>query len=307
MSDKSIRRQSPQASAVGEATREKILRDPGATFVWRCDCYPCELGRWNYHPEFEIHLVRNAHGRVFIGDHIGKFAAGHLAIVGPNLPHEWVSDIEPGQVIEGRDVVIQFDPEALVTAQDVFPELRSISDFIARARRGLRFLGSTAEHGARLLEEIGASFGARRLILFLELLEVFSSSNEYEVLCSDQYAPYTSPEYTGMMKLVLNYISENYTRELTMNDAADVVGLSPNAFSKIFRKNTGYKFLDYIRKVRIGHAVTLLVDTDVRVTEICFRTGFQNISYFNRQFLREKGVSPRQYRKMAKRSERGIA
>jgi hypothetical protein len=64
---------------------------------------------WNCHPEFEIHLIRKSTGTVFIGDYIGEFSPGHLTIVGGGLPHNWVSHIRAGEIVNSRDLVVQFD------------------------------------------------------------------------------------------------------------------------------------------------------------------------------------------------------
>ena len=69
---------------------EHVVTQASDTFLWRHDDYPCERNGWNIHPEFEIHLITNAAGVALVGDHIGRFAPGHLSIVGGGLPHDWV-------------------------------------------------------------------------------------------------------------------------------------------------------------------------------------------------------------------------
>ena len=91
---------------------EWVTSDPAESFRWQTHDFPCNIARWNYHPEHEIHLIRRSTGKAFVGDYIGEFGPGCLTVVGPNLPHNWVSDLEPGEVVERRDVVIQFDARA---------------------------------------------------------------------------------------------------------------------------------------------------------------------------------------------------
>ena len=55
--------------------------------------YPFRTVRWHFHPEYEIHHVVNTTGRYFVGDFIGTFEPGNLVLTGPNLPHNWVSDV----------------------------------------------------------------------------------------------------------------------------------------------------------------------------------------------------------------------
>ena len=95
------------------AELEVILAAPNQSFRWYEHDYPYALARWNHHPEYEIHLIRQGSGRLLAGDYVGPFAAGHVAMIGPDLPHDWIGDLPPGEVLAGRDVVIQFNGERL--------------------------------------------------------------------------------------------------------------------------------------------------------------------------------------------------
>ena len=68
------------------AARELVPTVPGTSARWHMHDYPGPYCRWNYHPEYEVHLIQRGTGRYIMGDHIGRFTAGHLALVGSNLP-----------------------------------------------------------------------------------------------------------------------------------------------------------------------------------------------------------------------------
>jgi hypothetical protein len=70
--------------------------------------YPYRTVRWHFHPEYEIHLVTETSGRAFIGDYISTFRPGNLVMVGPNLPHNWISDVVRGETVARRGLVLQF-------------------------------------------------------------------------------------------------------------------------------------------------------------------------------------------------------
>ena len=91
------------------AELEVILPEPDHCFRWFEHDYPYDLARWNHHPEFEIHLIRQGSGKLVAGDYIGAFGAGHVALIGPDLPHDWIGELAPGEYLSGRDVVLQFD------------------------------------------------------------------------------------------------------------------------------------------------------------------------------------------------------
>jgi len=163
------------------AELEVILPEPEHCFRWFEHDYPYELARWNHHPEFEIHLIRQGSGKLVAGDYIGAFGAGHVALIGPDLPHDWIGDLAPGEHLNGRDVVLQFDGSALLALRKTLPELGDVQPLFEQARRGLEFSGDTAVQAARLMEAIGSAHGLQRLTLFLQLLDCLKNAPAQQV------------------------------------------------------------------------------------------------------------------------------
>ena len=85
-----------------------------------------------------------------------------------------------------------------------------------------------------------------------------------------------------------------------MSRFAHQFGMSETAFSRFFLKNTGMNFSNYVRKIRIGYACSLLLETEMKVVDIAGESGFQNLSLFNRQFKNETGKTPQEYRKLTR-------
>jgi AraC-like DNA-binding protein len=77
--------------------------------------------------------------------------------------------------------------------------------------------------------------------------------------------------------------------------------MSRPSFSRFFHRATNKTFRGFLNEVRIGHASRALLETDQTVAEICYDSGFSNLSNFNRQFLRLRQVSPREYRRKIQR------
>ena len=132
---------------------EHIVTREDESFLWRRDDYPWERNVWNYHPEVEIHLIKNASGIAFVGDYIGEFGPGYLTIVGGGLPHDWVTALHPGQRIAGRDTILQFDSERILRFRDQIPELAELDGFMHRIQRGVAFTGSTAVTPREIFED----------------------------------------------------------------------------------------------------------------------------------------------------------
>lgn len=229
---------------------EQVLTAENETFLWRIDDYPWARSVWNFHPEFEIHLIRKSTGTVFIGDYIGEFSPGHLTIVGGGLPHNWVSHIGIGEVVQSRDLVVQFDPEKLRAASICLPEIAALETFFERARRGILFFGDTARIGADALEAMGHARGLDRLNRFLQLLELLANSNTYSVLSSPGFSPDLNSSAVDIMQRCSSYICDHLGSDLSLPEVARVAGMTESTFSRFFQKNSGRSFTDYLTELR---------------------------------------------------------
>ena len=129
--------------AVAQPELEIIVVDEGEPFKIWSHGYPFRTVRWHFHPEFEIHLITTTSGRVFVGDYIGAFAPGNLVMTGPNLPHNWLSDVAPGVVIPQRCIVLQFGAGFIEGCASLFPGL-DLAGLIDDSQRGLEFTGAAS-------------------------------------------------------------------------------------------------------------------------------------------------------------------
>ncbi|WP_145151056.1 AraC family transcriptional regulator [Pseudomonas oryzihabitans] len=280
------------------AELEVILAAPDQSFRWYEHDYPYALARWNHHPEYEIHLIRQGSGRLLAGDYVGPFAAGHVAMIGPDLPHDWIGDLPPGEVLAGRDVVIQFNGELLRSLSAVAPELGDYLPLLEQARRGLEFSGDTARQAAALIEAIGQARGAERLLRLFALLGLLSRAPETEriVLASACYAPALDARSSARVHQAFDYLLSELTEDIRLPVIARRVGMSEAGFSRFFKKVTGHGFIELARKLRIQRACRLLLQAELSIAAICFEVGYSNLSNFNRHFRNETGQTPSQYR-----------
>ncbi len=127
-----------------EPDLELVQISPGESFAAWSHGYPFRTVRWHFHPEYELHMVAATTGRYFVGDFIGNFAPGNLVLTGPNLPHNWVSDIPPGTSIPLRYRIIQFSEEFVDGAIKALPELAALQPVLESSRRGVLFSSETS-------------------------------------------------------------------------------------------------------------------------------------------------------------------
>lgn len=280
------------------ANREVIPPDPNHSVRWHQHSYPSPVARWNYHPEFEIHLIRKGTGKFIVGDHIGTFEAGHVSLVGSGLPHDWVSDLEPGEVLENRDAVIQFEGIWVEQAASFVPELAEVKPLLEQSARGIEFLGASAKDAANAIEAMGAATGLERLQHLFALFQVLTSAPEdnRRYLAEEWFRPQLDGRAAAVVDIVLEYVFNNHAGSVKMSEAAAMVGMQEASFSKYFKRATGQNFSDLVRKLRLAHARRLLERTAKPISDICYEVGFTNLSNFNRHFLNDAGETPRQFR-----------
>ena len=280
--------------------REVIPRQPNESFRFLNHDYPSEIARWQYHPEFEIHLIREGTGSFIIGDTVGAFTAGQVYLMGSGLPHDWMSDLEPGQVIRNRDAVIQFEREWLAKCSETIPEIADTRHLLQESSRGILFKGETAEKAAIEIEAVGVTEGIARIAHLMNILSLMANApaEEKELIANEWYTEPSSRDEATAADAGIAYIFENLRSHIRMSEAARLASMSEPTFSKYFRKVSGLTFSDMVKKLRIAHACRLLEQTDKAVSAIAEDSGYTNLANFNKQFLSEVGMTPREYRNL---------
>jgi AraC-like DNA-binding protein len=259
--------------------------------------FPSELVRWHYHDDFELHLIVASTGKVFVGDHVGRFGPGHLVLTGPRLPHNWISHTEPDEIVELRDLVVQFRMNLVSDMARYAPELASVMPLLERARHGIEFGSVNAQWAADAFRGIRDASGAQRIAGLLALLHRLAEEKNYALLSTLAIRSRADQASQDKIQQVTQHISENYARDITLCEMASLVGMNDSAFSRFFAKATGNSFIRFVSRVRISKACELLADSDMPITAVCYETGFNNIANFNRRFRELKEITPREYRR----------
>ncbi len=263
--------------------------------------WPTSLCRWHSHPEYELHLVTTTRGKAFVGDYIGEFRPGSLFLTGPNLPHNWVTDeVTQPEPVAVRDMLVQFSQESIDQLSVAFPEFKEMSNMFELANSGIEFTGFNATFARGHFESIRDSKGAERIVAFLRFLVRINEHAEKRALSVVRVNQLESNSKHSRIAEVVSYITDNFTVRITLNTAARMAGMSPTAFSRNFRKVTGNRFIEFINRIRVGQACSMLYATEDPVSSICYEVGFQNLANFNRHFLKMKSMTPTEYRQTAR-------
>ena len=259
--------------------------------------WPTSLCRWHLHEEYELHLILNTSGKVFVGDYVGRFTPGSLFLTGPSLPHNWVTEKSQIETVLLRDMLIQFNHETIVQAWKAFPELKELKYLLESSRSGIEFKGYDPELAESYLASIRDSSGMVRLMHFLNFMQELNKWPQKASLSLTQLKPALSLNDQNLVHEIVQYVTENYQNQIALPDVAAIANMSESAFSRYFMKTTGNRFSDFVARIRIGRACVQLYETDDNISTIAFSSGFNNLANFNRQFVNLKGMTPREYRR----------
>ncbi len=247
---------------------------------------------WHFHPQYELSLILKGSGKRFIGDHIGIFNPGDMVLIGPNVPHCWISDDEQK---ENEMLVVQFDPLFLGEPFYSIPEARAIKTLLTASRQAIIFARESLHDSYQWLENVRQHRGLARIAHLLLLCQALSESKQ-EQLTSDNYIVEQSVKGADRLTSAINFVKNHLHEEIKQPDVAKLVNMAPQSFSRFFRAQTGRTFVSFVNEVRITEACHLLATTDRDILDIALSCGYANISHFNRKFMENKKLTPSRFR-----------
>ena len=139
--------------------------------------------------------------------------------------------------------------------------------------------------------------GFQSVTTFLNILNLMANANRKRLVTNLYEPELGASSKSRRIARVCEHIDKNLDKELSLSEVAELVNMSDSAFSHFFKKRTGMSYINYVNNQRIAKACTLLAETTLSASEICYDCGFNNKSNFIRIFRKKKGMTPIEYRK----------
>lgn len=275
---------------------EKIEPNFGHSFSLRKfeESNPNQTPFWHFHPELEIVYIKEGSGKRHVGNHISYYSGGDLIFLGPNLPHYGFTDRLSGNKSE---VVVQMKEDFLGENFFKLPEMALIDQLFEKSRAGLTFFGNTKDEVGARLQSLFYMNHFEKLVEFLNILQILAESKDYNVLNAGGISLIVQNQDNDRIDTIYKYVRAHFTESIQLEDIARKVNMTVPSFCRYFKKVTNKTFTEFVNEFRIVHACKLLSEERHSIAEVCFESGFNNFSHFNKLFKAKTGKSPNNYRK----------
>ena len=248
----------------------------------------------HFHPEYELNFIKDGKGvRRVVGDSLQEIEDVELVLVGPNLVHGW--ELHNCTCSRIHEITIQFHDDLFdekLLSRRIF---KPIKDMFNRSNHGIAFSKKATND---VMSRILRLSKIDSIDYFLELISILHdlaiSRNQH--LLSSYMSQNKNFENSDKIKVIYEYIQENYNRKVSLNEISDLVNMSQVSFNRFIKSRTGKTFVEYLNDTRISFATRWLIETDLSIGEIGYKCGFNNIANFNRVFKKLKNCTPSEFR-----------
>ncbi|MEN6315305.1 MAG: AraC family transcriptional regulator [Clostridiaceae bacterium] len=259
------------------------------------------------HKFMQINYIYKGNMKHVINGHEFNVMSGDIFIIPPYVPHNLIDSETPdGQVIE-----FEFMPEFINQNFQNLETIKSFFDFAYiepflvsenNVKPRLNLCGNARIEAEAILNEALKEYAEKRsgyslLIksLALKLLIIVGREFTRDLEGTDSvglYARHREAIYNS-----IRYINDHYNKQLCVEEVAKVSMLSQSYFSYLFKNITSKTFVEYLNGIRLAKAMELLKNTDMRVLDICYEVGFNNVNHFNKLFRKSEGITPLAFRR----------
>jgi AraC-like DNA-binding protein len=241
---------------------------------------------------WELSYVIVGSGIRQIGDVREAFKAGEIVLIPPEIPHCWNFD----RNVTDRDgrisnITLAFTNAFLDKCATSFPELSPSVLKLRETSDAILFCTKKAERLISILETMRSETAPERIASAIRILAVLTEDGSSRIVGKR----HTINPAEERMNRIKTYVICNATRQISLDEISQHVGMNRSSFCIFFKKMTGKTFVTFLNDYRIGLACNLLEKRASNISQICYACGFNDTPYFNRLFKRTTGLTPFEY------------
>lgn len=256
------------------------------------------ISSFHFHDMCELVWIERSHGKRIVGDHIGNFEDDDLVLMGPNLPHIWQNDksYEDTGDKTVRSTVVYFSTDFFSTLTADLEVLNQVDDLASKAARGMVFDRETVNRIKPILLSLTGNDGFGNIISVIEIIRALARSKDFRYLSSSSFKNHYDQKDNNRINKVYQFLMKNFHNDIHLEEVASLCNMTPNSFCRFFKMRAQKSLTQFVNEIRIGHACKLLQSEDYSITDVCYASGFNNPTNFNKFFKAIKGMKPSEYR-----------
>lgn len=285
--------------AMAKIMHEKLNLSSGSPVKIKWCDYDYFKFPWHFHEEYEIVYILKSTGTRFVGNNVELFSDEDLVLLGSSVPHMYRNDIQYYQndpKYRVNAITLQFSKDFFHYSLQHYPEFSKIKKLLEDAKYGIYFEKDANKTIRKRITKALRLSGLDLLLETIKILSMMSQSQEKRLLRDESEDTLINiHDKDPRIIKVKAFLHREYTKAITLQEIADIAGMNVSAFCRYFLEKTSKTCFQYINELRISYACKLLLERRLTITQICYETGYNNISNFNRQFKKVMGYTPTEY------------
>ncbi len=251
------------------------------------------------HAEVQLTWIIEGEGTLVAGNSMHNFQKNEIFWIGAKQPHVFKSDpsyFENKSKKRTHSLDIFFNIDAQLSSFFSIPEIRNLKTFIEQQNNGFSVPSNKVNKISGKMLLVSSTNGAEQFIHFINLLKELSALPHLNPLSSESTAANVKDTEGIRIAKIYNYVMNNYTEQISLEEIAKIAYMTPQAFCRYFKKHTHNTLVAFINQVRVNEACKKLVENqNDTIACIAYNSGFNSITNFNRVFKSVVKKSPKQY------------
>ena len=267
--------------------------------------FPEYVGVMHKHEFIEVVYILSGSSTHFVGEKSYKVNSGDVVLINSGVPHRFCPCEDGGKFVAYD---LMFTPDFIDSTAIEMSDFNSLKNSFlfyslfpkdSNALPDLFVRNTKLTNYGEIFNRIYNEYGSREKG-FTQIIRAYSIELIIKIFRDIERggAAILSAENKKTVENALSFIRENYNSKISVGDIASQVFLSPDYFRKLFKRVTGISVINYIHKMRLDKACSLLKTTDLSIKDICYQTGYTDLQAFYKTFKKALGTTPQNYRKI---------